>query len=205
MYNRHQQAVTTSEPPQFYHNMHAWYSGYHHATHQGPQIPPPTAQTSSYCMQDEQNLWHHHPHPQAPAVFHAADYHSEFIPLQQQQQELPSPPITVSGGSEMSSPGGGGGGGNTGNVSPPQAHSRPVPVRSPYEWMSKSSYQTQPNPGKWCFFCGYKKAEFVFWCGFYFSSDSDKAVPIVSFVCLWCRKAYFCVLDWFRRILKKWL
>lgn len=37
----------------------------------------------------------------------------------------------------------------------------------------------------------------MFWCGFCFASDSDKAVLIVSFVCLWSREAYFCVLDWF--------
>jgi hypothetical protein len=56
-------------------------------------------------------------------------------------QSLPSPPITVSG-SDMSSPGAPNG------SSSPQLHSRPTPVKSPYEWMKKPSYQSQPNPGK---------------------------------------------------------
>lgn len=56
-------------------------------------------------------------------------------------QSLPSPPITVSG-SDMSSPGAPNG------ASSPQLHSRPTPVKSPYEWMKKPSYQSQPNPGK---------------------------------------------------------
>ncbi|XP_058447731.1 homeotic protein caudal [Malaya genurostris] len=54
---------------------------------------------------------------------------------------MPSPPITVSG-SDMSSPGAPNG------SSSPQITSRPTPVKSPYEWMKKQSYQTQPNPGK---------------------------------------------------------
>jgi homeobox protein CDX len=32
--------------------------------------------------------------------------------------------------------------------SSPQIPSRPTPVKSPYEWMKKPSYQSQPNPGK---------------------------------------------------------
>lgn len=56
-------------------------------------------------------------------------------------QSMPSPPITVSG-SDMSSPGA-----NNGSTSP-HLHSRPTPVKSPYEWMKKPSYQSQPNPGK---------------------------------------------------------
>ncbi|XP_049534607.1 homeotic protein caudal [Anopheles darlingi] len=54
---------------------------------------------------------------------------------------IPSPPITVSG-SDMSSPGA-----PTGSASP-QITPRPTPVKSPYEWMKKQSYQSQPNPGK---------------------------------------------------------
>ncbi|XP_053693275.1 homeotic protein caudal [Sabethes cyaneus] len=53
---------------------------------------------------------------------------------------MPSPPITVSG-SDMSSPGAPNG------SSSPQITSRPTPVKSPYEWMKKQSYQAQPNPG----------------------------------------------------------
>ncbi|XP_059618262.1 homeotic protein caudal isoform X2 [Phlebotomus argentipes] len=54
---------------------------------------------------------------------------------------IPSPPITVSG-SEMSSPGAANGAGS------PHTASRPTPAKSPYEWMKKSSYQNQTNPGK---------------------------------------------------------
>ncbi|KAL7042257.1 hypothetical protein ACKWTF_001085 [Chironomus riparius] len=53
---------------------------------------------------------------------------------------LPSPPVTVHSGSDMSSPGA--------PSSSPQISSRPTPVKSPYEWMKKPSYQSQPNPGK---------------------------------------------------------
>jgi homeobox protein CDX len=56
-------------------------------------------------------------------------------------QSIPSPPITVSG-SDMSSPGAPNG------SSSPQITSRPTPVKSPFEWMKKPSYQSQPNPGK---------------------------------------------------------
>lgn len=54
---------------------------------------------------------------------------------------IPSPPITVSG-SDMSSPGA-----PNGSASP-QITPRPTPVKSPFEWMKKQSYQSQPNPGK---------------------------------------------------------
>ena len=55
---------------------------------------------------------------------------------------LPSPPATVHSGSDMSSPGA------LGPSSSPQNSSRPTPVKSPYEWMKKPSYQSQPNPGR---------------------------------------------------------
>lgn len=150
---RHQQAVSTPNP-----GMHSWYAaGYHH---QGGQMPP-----ASYCMQDEQQMWHHHPH----SVFHnaaAAAAAAEFPDFmhhssmgaaapptamhhhQIEHGQLPSPPITVSG-SEMSSPGGG-------NISPQNLQqtqiARPPPARSPYEWIKKTSYQTQVNPGEFFVF-----------------------------------------------------
>lgn len=141
---RHQQAVTTTTA-QFHSSspMHSWYPGYHA---QGGQMT--AGPTSSYCMQDEQ-MWHHHPAHSQP-MFHPTEFH-DFVAhsgMQQHQvlehEQLPSPPITVSG-SDMSSPGGGGGGGN---VTPPQTQTRPAPVRSPFEWIKKTSYQSQPNPGK---------------------------------------------------------
>lgn len=145
MYRHHQPAVPTTTAQ--YHpgtaaSMHPWYNGYHHP--QGAQIPGPP-QPVSYCMQEEQ-MWHHH-----SSMYHSAEYQDMMMGMQQQQQQqhldhhqehqLPSPPITVSG-SDMSSPGGGG------NVTPPQTQMRPTPVRSPYEWIKKTSYQQQPTPGK---------------------------------------------------------
>ncbi|CAH1985504.1 unnamed protein product [Acanthoscelides obtectus] len=67
-------------------------------------------------------------------------------------QQLSSPPVTVSG-SEMSSPGGN----SAGTATPPHHmhhhhmggaghQGRPAPARSPFEWIKKTSYQTQPNP-----------------------------------------------------------
>ncbi|XP_054263525.1 homeobox protein CDX-1-like isoform X2 [Macrosteles quadrilineatus] len=78
------------------------------------------------CMHDagEQQWSHHH--------FSPGDWSVE------PESILPSPSVTVqstSGGSELSSPG------------LPQ-NPRPPPARSPYEWMRKPSYQSQPNPGK---------------------------------------------------------
>lgn len=131
---RHQQTVNPQTPPQF----HQWYTaGYH-----------PHQQTApSYCMQEEQ-MWHnpqmpfhHHHHPQDFGGF-GPHQGNELGP---EQHELPSPPITVSG-SEMSSPGAvsavSAGGGS------PSVGGRPVQIRSPFEWIKKTSYQTQPNPGK---------------------------------------------------------
>ncbi|KAK9709099.1 Homeodomain [Popillia japonica] len=142
---RHQQAVAAATQPQFHSGspMHSWYPGYHTQGGQG-------APAATYCMQEEQQMWHH------PAHHPAHMYHQEFnefvhgggaIPQLQQitgethDSQLPSPPITVSG-SEMSSPGTGG------NISPANTQNRPTPARSPYEWIKKTSYQTQPNPGK---------------------------------------------------------
>lgn len=169
MYRHHQQAVTASAaapgPGHQFHAantaMHQWYAaGYHHQGAQMGGAPP-----ASYCMQDEQQMWHHHAHSAAAAAAHSAfpdfpDYvHMPQIHHQHDlngENQLPSPPITVSGGSDnMSSPGAG-----SGHLSPhspqPQQHhhqqqqvgSRPPPARSPYEWIKKTSYQTQPNPGR---------------------------------------------------------
>lgn len=58
-------------------------------------------------------------------------------------QSLPSPPNTVSVGSDTSSPGVPHGPNSPGQMS----SSRPTPVKSPYEWMKKPSYTSQPVPG----------------------------------------------------------
>lgn len=91
---------------------------------------------------------HHHPNPNQSGEHLNDGLHS-----------IPSPPITVSG-SEMSSPGGGGGSANTsaathnglhiatGGASPHQMSMRPMPVKSPYDWIKRTSYQNQTNPGE---------------------------------------------------------
>jgi homeobox protein CDX len=61
-------------------------------------------------------------------------------------QSLPSPPNTVSVGSDTSSPGV-----QHGSASPQMNSSHPTPVKSPYEWMKKPSYTSQPNPGNFHF------------------------------------------------------
>lgn len=95
----------------------SWYPGYH---------TQPQQQFLS-CMHDpgDQQWSHHHHH------FQPGEWPGETEAI------LPSPPITVSGSSELSSPG----------LSTPPQQPRPPPARSPYEWMKKPSYQSQPNPG----------------------------------------------------------
>lgn len=62
----------------------------------------------------------------------------------------PSPPITVNSGcSDMSSPGIGNStnGMNANDDTANHLSLRPVSSKSPYEWMKKPSYQSQPQPG----------------------------------------------------------
>lgn len=67
----------------------------------------------------------------------------------------PSPPITVNSGcSEMSSPSITNGGGSALNDSSSPRNSsasRPPNSKSPYEWMKKQSYQSQPSSGLYTF------------------------------------------------------
>lgn len=117
-----------------------WYAGYH-------QSPAPA---TTYCVQEEQQMqqmWHHH-----SAHSHGVFQHEfqEFLhagipglPPQHQVdgESLHSPTIT---GSDMSSPGA-----QSGNITPPQQNVvRPPQARSPFEWIKKNSYQSQPNPGE---------------------------------------------------------
>lgn len=86
---------------------------------------------------------HHHHHNQNPNGG-SSDHLNEGI------HGMPSPPITVSG-SEMSSPGGNGSNNNGlhgGSSSPHQTSIRPTPAKSPYEWIKRTSYQNQTNPGR---------------------------------------------------------
>lgn len=150
---RHQQQTTAaaSGPPQFHHPTSpaaTWYApptGYQHSHHH--QVPPPLQQYPS-CVQEEQQgagTWHHHHHPMLQHEWSTHDFGNAagILPSSAalEDPQLPSPPITVSS-SELSSPGA------VGESITSQLASRPVPVRSPYEWMKKPSYQSQPNPGK---------------------------------------------------------
>ncbi|XP_053677493.1 homeotic protein caudal [Anopheles nili] len=89
---------------------------------------------------------HHHHHPHHHHHHHSGNGGgtgtggSTHDHLADGLHSIPSPPITVSG-SDMSSPGA-----PTGSASP-QITPRPTPVKSPFEWMKKQSYQSQPNPG----------------------------------------------------------
>ena len=115
---------------------------------------------------------HAHPHLQSPSPSHYAPYHhhhgaySRIPPMMHHTAGLPSPddyqPVqraeSVLEGSVTSS------GGQPSPDSIPTAvtsaasavesamalacsAARPQPARSPYEWMKKPSYQTQPTPG----------------------------------------------------------
>ncbi|XP_058120651.1 homeotic protein caudal [Anopheles ziemanni] len=86
------------------------------------------------------NHHHHHHHHHHSNNSAGNNNNSAHDHLTDGLHSIPSPPITVSG-SDMSSPGA-----PTGSASP-QITPRPTPVKSPYEWMKKQSYQSQPNPG----------------------------------------------------------
>lgn len=116
-----------------------WYAGYHHHS------PAPA---TNYCVQEEQQMWHHPAHPVFQHEYQDFLHAAGGIPAQIDGESLHSPTITVSG-SDMSSPGA-----QSGNITPPQQSvTRPPQTRSPFEWIKKTSYQSQPNPGK----------EFVSW------------------------------------------
>lgn len=103
---------------------------YSHMLHQPDWIPHEShaSATQSGYLQTPlgiMNSHHHNVHDSATEVF----------------QNIPSPAITVSG-SEMSSPC------IPAASASPQTPNRPTTSKSPYEWMKKTSYQSQPNPGK---------------------------------------------------------
>lgn len=119
--------------------------------------PPPTHPPSQMFTDGVVDYQHHHHsnlhhHQQLIQQHQHQPAHVETQHHNHHDNQLPSPPITVSG-SELSSPGAA-----SGNVSPPNNHNnplvlgvhqtRPPPVRSPFEWIKKTNYTTQPNPGK---------------------------------------------------------
>ncbi|GLV35662.1 hypothetical protein CBL_01188 [Carabus blaptoides fortunei] len=99
-----------------FHNSGSPTAGWYGGYHHGTQVPTPQQYFNTMQDGDTQQVSWHHPH------------HSP---------QLPSPPMSSS---ELSSPGAPGG-----TVTPPN-HIRPGPVRSPYDWINKPSYQSQPNP-----------------------------------------------------------
>lgn len=137
MYRPQQQAPAPGgAAPQFHPPSAAWYQPSHHQIPPQPQYPN--------CVHEEQQAtasWHHHHHLMFQPEW-APDFGSPPGLQPATDAQLPSPPITVSS-SELSSPGAVGD-----PVTPPQHAGRPIPVRSPYEWMKKPSYQNQPNPGQ---------------------------------------------------------
>ncbi|XP_072383570.1 uncharacterized protein [Diabrotica undecimpunctata] len=139
----HQQQISGNGHFQTNSSMHPWYATGYRQTPQLGSAPP-----GAYC--EDQQMWHHHPAHHSVFQHDIPDFLHSGIPMLQHPQhqldpesQLPSPPIT---GSDISSPGG-----QSGNISPHNNHahqSRPTPARSPYEWIKKTSYQSQPNPGK---------------------------------------------------------
>ncbi|XP_003703198.1 homeotic protein caudal isoform X2 [Megachile rotundata] len=154
-------AITSTDGGQQY-----WY-GYPHghthpAHHQAPQQYLDHAEMLSNWSHPHTHHYTHiqyqHQYQQQPQMTTVTDWSGDETSPNVGAGE-PSPPITVSG-SEISNPG---------TPSTPPANNnnnsttnnnntshnnnnttpmRPGQIRSPYEWMKKTSYQSQPNPGK---------------------------------------------------------
>ncbi|XP_026469059.1 homeotic protein caudal-like [Ctenocephalides felis] len=139
------------------------YQYQHHQAQYLPNCLHESGVNSSSEQQNFTNLYHNLYQQQQPqnwgSDFHFAEQQNlaggSALPLNG-GNIVPSPPITVSGGSEISSPGGGTNGdvdekpGSGGRLEVPGGGAgganRGALVRSPYEWMKKPSYQSQPNP-----------------------------------------------------------
>ncbi|KAJ1529345.1 hypothetical protein ONE63_006133 [Megalurothrips usitatus] len=156
MYRHQQQALQQAHPA-----APGWYQSYQphpqHAQqyqavgavggmpswhHPPPPHTHPAFQPGDWSPSTTPDYMHHHHHHHHQSL-HQHDHAEALLP------GMPSPPMTVSG-SDMSSPSGGG------TVTPPSGPGRPLPARSPFEWMKKPSYQSQPNPGKWSEADGYR-------------------------------------------------
>lgn len=125
----------------------SWYPYAAHHT-------PPQHQQFFNCMQEgpgeQHGSWHHSVFGHQQELFEQyqlpyggqrAALAVEAVTSAEPEEILPSPPISSS---ELSSPGA------AGTVTPPHHQHgtcRPPPVRSPYDWITKPSYQSQPNPG----------------------------------------------------------
>lgn len=156
------------QPPMYYpsHMFHQSASpDWHDSFSTPPSVNGGLLQASSTATSSSaagHHLHHLHHHQHNPNQLHqggggASEHLNDGV------HSLPSSPIMVSG-SEMSSPGGGGVNASAsshnnnnnglhnhgpGGASPHQSMSmRPVPVKSPYEWIKRTSYQNQTNPGE---------------------------------------------------------
>nr|XP_022900000.1 homeobox protein CDX-1 isoform X1 [Onthophagus taurus] len=137
---------------------HQWYQAYHHQGgfaqaeengwhhhHITPHIYPPSPDINDFL---QGNLVHNfqqgYPMVQPPSQHHQRVSYPVDMQTHVSGGEVPQMPSPISG-SDLSSPGL-----NPGEMSPqaPSSHTvnRPPPVRSPYEWIKKNSYQNQPNP-----------------------------------------------------------
>ncbi|XP_043256253.1 homeobox protein CDX-1-like [Colletes gigas] len=155
-----QHAATEGGQQYWYGCPHGYTHGAHHHQSGGPQ---------QYL--DHADVLSGWTHPHAHHYSHLHYQHHQAYQQQQQQQLTgvtdwsgdeanpavgagePSPPITVSG-SEISNPGtpstppSNNNNTITANNNNTTTPMRPTQMRSPYEWMKKTSYQSQPNPGK---------------------------------------------------------
>ncbi|XP_034952156.1 homeotic protein caudal-like [Chelonus insularis] len=121
----------------------------------------------SHHLQYQHQVAYQQQHQSSPMTS-VSEWNGDKINSQAVGSGEPSPPITVSG-SEISSPGTplSPSISNNNNINAPNNNTsnnvnsnntsgnststtpvRPAPIRSPYEWIKKSSYQNQHNPGK---------------------------------------------------------
>ncbi|XP_029036045.1 homeobox protein CHOX-CAD [Osmia bicornis bicornis] len=152
-----------------------WYGYPHSHSHSTHHQAAAAAAAATQQYLDHTEVLSGWSHPHAHHYTHLQYQHQQAYQQQQPQMTTvpdwsgdetnpavgagePSPPITVSG-SEISNPGtpstppannnnnsttNNNNNNNNNNTTP----MRPAQIRSPYEWMKKTSYQSQPNPGK---------------------------------------------------------
>lgn len=149
-----------------------WYHGYpyghpHAAHHQA------TSAHQQYL--DHDITWHQLHHPHLSYQQHHPSYSQQTSLKTEWNSEdgnpvgtsEPSPPITISG-SEVSSPGTPSSppaNNNNNNSSVANNNTTPIrasQIRSPYEWMNKPSYQSQPNPGLYIYIIEFF-SPYIFW------------------------------------------
>ena len=136
-----------------------FYNGHHHMFHQtspdwtGHENYAVPSQSSASLLQSAMTPSAAALHlPQSLGGIGNANHHNSSEHLNDGLPNIPpSPPATVNSAcSEMSSPGvtNGGGNGQTSPIIGSLSGNRPSQAQSPYDWMKKPSYQSQPHPGK---------------------------------------------------------